>query len=66
MSFRTALAANFNIDFLWNQRPGIGGVAASRSLSVSQRLRDSSGFANHRKILMFLGDESDGKAACGA
>ena len=33
MSFRTALAANFkrdykNIDFLWKQRPGIGGVAA--------------------------------------
>ena len=33
MSFRTALAANFkreykNIEFLWKQRPGIGGVAA--------------------------------------
>ena len=33
MSFRTALAADFrreykNIEFLWKQRPGIGGVAA--------------------------------------
>ena len=33
MSFRTALAAGFkreykNIEFLWKQRPGIGGVAA--------------------------------------
>ena len=33
MSFRTALAADFmreykNVDFLWKQRPGIGGVAA--------------------------------------
>ena len=33
MSFRTALAANFkreykNVEFLWKQRPGIGGVAA--------------------------------------
>ena len=33
MSFKTALAADFkreyeNIDFLWKQRPGIGGVAA--------------------------------------
>ena len=33
MSFRTALAAEFkreykNIELLWNQRPGIGGVAA--------------------------------------
>ena len=33
MSFRTALAADFkrkykNIDFLWKQRPGVGGVAA--------------------------------------
>ena len=33
MSFKTALAANFkreykNIEFLWKQRPGIGGVAA--------------------------------------
>ena len=34
MSFRTALAADFkreykNIEFLWKQRPGIGGVVAS-------------------------------------
>ena len=33
MSFRTALAADFkreykNVEFLWKQRPGIGGVAA--------------------------------------
>ena len=33
MSFRTALAADFkreykNIEFLWKQRPGVGGVAA--------------------------------------
>ena len=33
MSFKTALAADFkreykNIDFLWKQRPGVGGVAA--------------------------------------
>ena len=33
MSFKTALAADFkreykNIEFLWKQRPGIGGVAA--------------------------------------
>ena len=33
MSFKTALAADFkreykNIEFLWNQRPGLGGVAA--------------------------------------
>ena len=33
MSFKTALAANFkkeykNIELLWKQRPGIGGVAA--------------------------------------
>ena len=33
MTFRTALAADFkreykNIEILWNQRPGIGGVAA--------------------------------------
>ena len=33
MSFRTAFAADFkreykNVDFLWKQRPGIGGVAA--------------------------------------
>ena len=33
MSFRTALAADFkreykNIEFIWKQRPGIGGVAA--------------------------------------
>ena len=33
MSFRTALAADFkreykNMEFLWKQRPGIGGVAA--------------------------------------
>ena len=33
MSFRTVLAADFkrehkNIEFLWKQRPGIGGVAA--------------------------------------
>ena len=33
MSFRTALAADFkreykNVDFLWKQRPGVGGVAA--------------------------------------
>ena len=32
MSFRTALAADFkreykNVEFLWKQRPGIGGVA---------------------------------------
>ena len=33
MSFRTALAADFkreykNVEFLWKQRPGIGGVVA--------------------------------------
>ena len=33
MSFRTALAANFkreykNVELLWKQRPGVGGVAA--------------------------------------
>ena len=33
MSFRTALVADFkreykNIEFLWKQRPGVGGVAA--------------------------------------
>ena len=38
LEFRTALAADFkreykNIEFLWKQRPGIGGVAASHQAS---------------------------------
>ena len=53
MSFKTALAAGFkreykNIEFLWKQRPGIGGVAALPP-AASQ--------------IPLLGDEGDGEAA---
>ena len=39
MSFRTALAADFkreykNIEFLWKQRPGIGGVTATGKIHM--------------------------------
>ena len=55
MSFKTALAAGFkreykNIEFLWKQRPGIGGVAALPP-AASQ--------------IPLLGDEGDGEAARG-
>ena len=57
---RTALAADFkreykNVEFLWKQRPGIGGVAALPP-AASQI---------PGKILMLLGNEGDGEAARG-
>ena len=60
MSFRTALAADFkreykNVEFLWKQRPGIGGVAALPP-AVSQITG---------KYLCFLVYEGDGEAAHG-
>ena len=59
MSFKTALAADFkreykNIEFLWKQRPGLGGVVALPS-----------GVTDTKKVLMLLGDEGDGEAARG-
>ena len=60
MSFRIALAADFNreykiLEFLWKQKPGIGGVAALTP-AASQILG---------KKFMLLGDEGDGEAARG-
>ena len=60
MSFRTALAADFkreykNVEFLWKQRPGIGGVAAL----------PPAGVADTGKVLMLLGNEGDREAARG-
>ena len=60
MSFKTAIAADFkreykNIEFLWKQRPGIGGVAALPP-AASQI---------PGKIPMFLSDTGDGEAARG-
>ena len=45
MSFRTALAADFNreykhIEVLWKQRPGIGGVAALSPAASRHRYRE--------------------------
>ena len=61
MSFKTALVADFkrlfkNIEFLWKQRPGIGGVAA---------LPPAASVPDTGKVLMLLGDEGDGEAARG-
>ena len=58
-SFRTALAADFkreykNVEFLWKQRPGIGGVAA-----LPPRCR------RYGKVFMLLGNEGDREAARG-
>ena len=60
MSFRTALAADFkreykNVEFLWKQRPGIGGVAAL----------PPGGVANTGKVLMLPGNEGDREATRG-
>ena len=60
MNFRTALAADFkreykNIEFLWKQRPGIGG----RSSLASGGVTDTG------KIPMLLCDTGDGEAARG-
>ena len=60
MSFRTALAADFkreykNIEFLWKQKPGIGG----RSSLASGGVTDTG------KIPMLLSDTGDGEAARG-
>ena len=57
MSFRTALAADFerkyrNKDFLWMQGPGIGGVSALPPA------------ASQIPVFKLLGDEGDGEAAC--
>ena len=54
MSFKTALAADFkraykNLEFLWKQRPGIGGVAQ---------------LSRTGKVSMLLGDEGDEEATC--
>ena len=59
-SFRTALAAGFkkeykNVEFLWKQRPGVGG----RSSLTSGGVTDTG------KIPMLHGDEGDGEAARG-
>ena len=61
MSFRTALAADFkreykNVEFLWKQRPGIGGGGSGLT---------SGGVADTGKIPMLLGNEGDGEAARG-
>ena len=60
MSFRTALAADFkreykNVEFLWKQRPGIGGRSSLTS----------GGVADTGKVLMLLGNEGDREAARG-
>ena len=60
MSFRTALAADFkreykNIEFLWKQRPGIGGRSGLTS----------GGVTDTGKIPMLLGNEGEGEAARG-
>ena len=61
MSFRTALAADFkrgykNVEFLWKQRPGVGGGGSSLT---------SGGVTNTGKIPMLLGDEGNREAARG-
>ena len=59
MSFKTALAADFkreykNIEFLWKQRPGIGGVAA---------LPPAASQLTGKYLCLFLSDTGDGEAA---
>ena len=60
MSFRTSLAADFKREFKKHRSPAETKTRKWRCSSLA-----SGGFANTRKVSMLLGDEGDGKAACG-